>query len=500
MSVDASAVARVLGISTQFQDLRAGAVQFLPQQIAVIGQGATASAGYPLTPYQITSAAQAAARYGFGSPLHLAALELFPVEGGGVGSIPVVLYPLEDDYPAGVAATGSITPSGAAGIVASYRVRIAGKLSAPFTTAVGDNVATICDKIVAAINAVLEMPMLATDGTTDVDLAAKWAGASGNDLTVEVLDATGEVPSDDITFAIVQPASGAADPDLSAPLALFGSRWNTLVVNCMGPSNTTALTDLATVGEARWGELVRKPFVAFTGNPEAVVGTATTVTGARTSDRVNAQVVAPGSPNLPLQIAAAHVREIAKLANNNPPTDYGSRQLRTLVPGSDAVQWDYATRDQAVKAGSSTVEKKNGFVCISDVVTMYHPAGEVPPAYRYVVDIIKLMNVIYNLELEFANPAWDGAPLIPDDQPTVNPNARKPRSAKVAVNRILDSLGLEAIISNPEAAKASTVAQISSSNPKRLDVRTTVQLSGNTNIISVDLNFGFFFGTAAVVS
>ena len=109
------------------------------------------------------------------------------------------------------------------------------------------------------------------------------------------------------------------------------------------------------------------------------------------------------------------------------------------------------------------------------------------------------MNIIYNLELEFAQPAWDGAPLIPDDQPTVNPNARKPSGAKAAVNRILDSLGLEAIISNPAAAKASTIAQISSQNPKRLDVRTTVQLSGNSNIISVDLNFGFFFGTAAIV-
>ena len=46
-------------------------------------------------------------------------------------------------------------------------------------------------------------------------------------------------------------------------------------------------------------------------------------------------------------------------------------------------------------------------------------------------------------------------------------------------------------------AKAATTASINATNPKRLDVSTTVQLSGNTNILSVDLNFGFFFGTAA---
>jgi hypothetical protein len=37
-------------------------------------------------------------------------------------------------------------------------------------------------------------------------------------------------------------------------------------------------------------------------------------------------------------------------------------------------------------------------------------------------------------------------------------------------------------------------------NPKRLDLTVTVQLSGNTNIVSVDLEFGFFFGTQALVA
>jgi phage tail sheath gpL-like len=498
MAVDATAVARVLGIEAQFLDLRAGAVQFLPQHIGIVGQGNTASAGYALTPYRITSAAMAAARYGFGSQIHLAALELFPITGGGVGSIPVTVYPLNDDA-SGVAAAGSITPSGVATAIATYRARIAGILSAPFTTAVGDSVAIINDKIVAAINAVLEMPVNAVDGTTDTDLVAKWEGDAGNAIKVEVLDNAGEVPVTGLTFTIIQPTTGAADADLSAALATIGSTWVTLLVNCMGPSNTGALNDLQAVGDGRWGQLVRKPFVAFTGSSESVVGTAITITNARPSDRVNVQLTAPGSPNLPLQIAAAQVREIAKVANNNPPTDYGSRAVRGLVPGTDGAQWDYAMRDQAVKGGSSTSEVKNGLVTISDVVTMYKPVGEVPPAYRHVVDIQKLMTIIYNFDLEFANPAWDGAPLIPDDQPTVNPNARKPSSAKAALCRILDSLGLEAIISDPKTAKANTFASISSQNPKRLDVRTTVQLSGNSNIISVDLFFGFFFGTPAVV-
>lgn len=499
MAVEASAVARVVGIETTFKDLRGGAVQYLPQHIAIVGQGATASAGYALEPYRITSAAQAAARYGFGSPIHLAALQLFPTTGGGVGSIPVTVLPLVDDYDAGVAAAGSITPSATATVQATYRARIAGILSAPFTVAVGDVVSTICDKIVAAINAVLEMPVIALDGTTDVDLTAKWDGASGNDITVEVLDSTGAVPAGSLTFTVVQPTGGAADPDISTALATLGSNWVTMVVNCLGPTSD-ALDTLKSVGEGRWGELVRKPFVAFTGSAESDVNTVAAITGGRPSDRINSLLVAPGSPNLPLQIAAGQVREIAKVANDNPPTDYGSRPVRGLVPGADGVQWDYAQRDLAVKAGCSTVELKNGLINVSDVVTMYHPAGEVPPAYRHVVDIIKLMTIIYNLDLEFSKPEWDGAPLIPDGQPTTNPNARKPSTAKAAVCAILDSLGLEAIISDPKTAKANTFANINSMNPKRLDISTTVQLSGNSNVVSVTLNWGFLFGTPALAA
>jgi phage tail sheath gpL-like len=498
MAVDVTAVARVVGIETTFRDLRAGSIQYLPQHIGVIAQGSS-TATYPLEPYRITSALMAAQRYGFGSPIHLIALQLQPPTGSGVGSIPITVFPLEDDDD-GVAAIGSIMPSGTAAVQGTYRVRIGGILSAPFTLVVGDIVATIVDKMVASINGVLEMPAVATDGTTDVGLEAKWKGEAGNDLVVEVVDSLGAVPTTGVTFAITQPATGAADPDIAPALAMLGSLWVTLVVNGLSPTNTGALDALSAVGEGRWGQLVRRPFVAFVGNTEAVVATATAITNARPTDRVNVQLVAPGSASLPFVVAAAQVREIAKVANNNPPTDYGSRPVRGISPGADGVQWDYAQRDQAVKAGCSTVELKNGLVNVSDVVTMYHPTGESPPAYRHVVDIIKLTQIIYNLDLEFANPRWDGAPLIPDSQATVNPNARKPSGAKAAVCAILDSLALEAIISEPKAAKAATVATINSQNPKRLDIQTTVQLSGSVSIISVDLFFGFYFGTPAVLA
>lgn len=492
-AIDQSAVARVVGIKTIFRDLRGG-ILFLPQRVAVVGQGATASV-YDTTKRQVTSAQEVAELYGFGSPVHLASRELFPVNGDGVGTIPVTIYPLEDDGSA-TAAAGDITPVGAGTKLGTYTVSIGGIESEAFNVEVGDAVADLTAKITAAINAVLEMPFIAADATTEVTLTSKWKGASANGITVSV-----DGPTDTgVTYTITQPVGGTINPDVDDALNQVGGVWETMVLNCLEIADTTSLDKYSTFGEGRWGALVRKPLVVFTGNTEADRDTAITISDGRKTDRTNVQLVAPGSVNIPLVVAARQLSRIVVRANNNPPFDYGSLPATGLLPGADGDQWTYIDRDVAVKAGSSTSEVRDGVVTISDVVTFYHPTGEQIPGYRYVVDIVKLQNIIFNIDLIFANPEWDGAPLIPDDQPTSNRAAKKPKTAKAAVAFVLDDLGLEAIISDPETAKENVQAQINDQNPKRLDMVIPVQLSGNTNIISIDLEFGFFFGPGVVVA
>src|SRR5688572_7964628 len=222
MSVDASAVARVLGIDVVFQDLRAGGILFLPQRIAVFAQASTvaqAAPGWSSQKYQATSAAQAGARDGFGSPIHLALLELLPPNGDGVGSVPVTVYPLEDGYEATTAA-GSITPTGTQTVAGTYRVRAGGILGNEFTVAAGASVATRVAAITASMNGVLAMPLIATDSTTVVDVDAKWAGPTGNDIELEVIS-TGSGAGG--AFTIVQPTGGTVDPDITDALDQMGN-------------------------------------------------------------------------------------------------------------------------------------------------------------------------------------------------------------------------------------------------------------------------------------
>jgi phage tail sheath gpL-like len=590
MPIDASAVASATGIDVQYRDLRGGSVLFLPQQIAVFAQGANAAAhpaGYSLDKFQITSAGQAGNRYGFGSPAHLIAQQLFPANGDGVGTIPVTVYPLPQPGGGGAPAVGAITPSGTQTSGGSYRVRIGGVLSAPFSIAANASMTTVSNAMGGAINAVLSMPMVATftydtvtsektvtigtsdgtigtftttgnpkpgvwtiectaeasnagtftvtdpdglvagtvttmgahvvgglgftltDGAEDFDtgdtfevtvpatasaLTAKWDGLSGNDLVIEVL---GE--SRGVTFAITQPTGGLLNPTVDDALEQVGDQWETMFLNALNISDTTALDAFQTFGEGRWNELVGRPCVVFTGNTLADVAAATAVSSARQTDRVNGQLVAPGSVNLPFVVAARQLARIVRMAQNNPATGYTGLRATGILPGTDSEQWNHAQRDQAIKAGSSTVQVKDGVVNIGQIVTFYRPTGEEPPAYRFVRGIVKLQQIVYNTDLIFSSQQWAAAPLIPDDQPTVNPNARKASSAKSAVAGMIDSLADQAIISDPKTAKQSIVASISSSNPNRLDLTYTVQLSGNSDIKGIGLNFGYYFGSPEAV-
>lgn len=360
----------------------------------------------------------------------------------------------------------------------------------PFTNQAGLNF-TITD---GAIDFGLGATFTITVPATNVVLTSKWKGESANGILLEMI---GD-PTLGVSFALTQPAGGLVNPDVTAALSQMGSVWETQVLNAMNISDTQTLDKFQTFGEGRWGELVKKPLTVWTGNTLASVDAATVVSDSRKDDRINGQLVAPGSPNLPFVVAARQLVAIAKMAQNSPPTDYGSQPAKGLVGGTDGQQWDYPTKDLAVKRGSSTSDLKDNVVYLSDTVTFFHPTGDPNPAYRHACDLEKLKNILFNLDLIFTAAEWDGAPLVPDAQVTTEPRARKPKHAKAAIASLLDSLGKAAIISNPEEAKASITAVIA--GPKRLDCSVIVQLSGNTNIKSVTLYFGFDFGQVAAAA
>lgn len=487
VAVDASAIARVLGIAVNYVNLRQGSTLFLPMRIVVLAQGATAGS-YPSTKFQVFSAGDAGDAVGYGTPAYHVVNQLLPANGDGVGTIPVTVYPLSDG-PSSVAAAASITPAGTQTAAAQCYVSIANVLSQAYVASPSDSMPQLVAKMVTAINAIPAMPFIASAGTSPdkVVLTAKWKGTTANGLLVQVIaDALG------VTYTTVQPTGGLVDPTVDAALAQIGNVWETFIVNAVG--GATSLNTIQTFGEGRWNPLDFKPFVSFYGNTAASEATATSGTASRQTDRINCQLTSPGSNDMPWVVAARQVARIAYVANNNPAMGYGAQQADGITPGPDSSQWNYTTRNAALLAGSSTTSVVDGVVQIEDVVTPWAPTNENPPAYRYVVSLVKIWNVVFNAYLEFAQPEWAAAPLIPDDQPTINPDARKPKNAVTRLASIFDGLGAQAIISDTKTAKASIVAVIDGQNPNRLDVTATFAVSGNTNVKAITFSWGFFFG------
>lgn len=485
-AVPPSQVATTVGILTKFQNLAPGGFA-LQQRIALIGQGATATT-YTTVKRQVFSAFEVGDIYGFGSPLHESALQLFPPSGKGVGSIPVWVFPLVDGT---TASAGTITPSGTTTAAGTYTVNVNNIAANSFSLASGASVADATLAMTAAINAVSRMPVVASDGTTVVDLDAKWKGLSGDDIGNITIDFTAA----GMTFVIVDPTAGATDPVIDSTVTdQFGDTWFTFVLNCLG-GTTLALDALATFNELRWDPSIVKFFVAAYASVETSVATAVTVTDARKSDRTNCQLMATGSLDLPWAIAAAELREVVLVANSaSPATSYIRKPVAGVTPGLDNLQWTAAERQTAVTSGCSTSEIRDGVLTLSDTVTMYHPTGDPTPAYRNVVTIVKLMQLNNDVKSTFDSPLWIGNPLIPNGQATTNPDAKRPSMAVSALAKLIDSWALKALISDPDTAKESIAAGIDGGNPDRLNLSCTVQVSGNVGIISMDLNWGFFFG------
>jgi phage tail sheath gpL-like len=290
-------------------------------------------------------------------------------------------------------------------------------------------------------------------------------------------------------------SGGAVDPDVSPALAKIGQVWETFVLSCFSYNNPSRLDKYQVFAEGRWSELEKMPCLVAHGCTDDFA-TRTEVTDERKADYANFLIQSTGSIELPFVIAAKGLlSDIMTNANSNPPLGYHGL-LSGLAAGDDSAQENYTTRNNAVAKGASTNIKNGSAAEINDIITFYHPDGESTPSRRYVVDLVKLQNVVFNVRAIMEADEMKGAPLVSDATPTTNPKAVQPKTIKTAMMNLANSLAAFAIIEEPEFTKENMVVKTSSMNPKRLDVQFPVKLSGNVEVTSTDIYFGFYLDAA----
>jgi phage tail sheath gpL-like len=486
--VSPSAISRVTGVEAIYRNFNQGNAAMLNQRLSIIGIGNDTTV-YDTEKSEFFSAALVAERYGWGSPLHLMAEQLLPSIGPSA-QFPVTIIPLRKAE-AATAAAGSIGATGTATANGSAVAYIGG-IPAEFAIAKAATEADILNAIRTAVNGVLSMPAIAgTVNTEDntLPLTAKWSGDIGNYITIEI---ESDVPG--IVFNTTAFSGGALDPDVTPALEKIGNVWETFILNGFSYKNTSRLDKYQLFVEDRWGPLGKKPCMVAHGCTDNLE-TRTAVTDLRKYDYANFLIVSTGSRELPFVVAAKGlISDIVTTANENPAQNYKGR-LTGLHTGADDKQENYSQLNASIMKGSSNNIKVGNIAELNDIVTFYHPVEEGKyPAKRYVVDLVKLQNIIYNVRLVMEQDSLKGAPLVSDNTITTNPAAVSPKVIKTYFYNLADSLAKAAIIQEPDYTKKNMSVIIDSENPKRVNVVFPVKLSGNVEVSSTDIYFGFYVG------
>lgn len=474
--------------------------QNLPQRIAILGESNTANQGaLDLTPRQITSAQQAGDLHGLGSPIYHTMRILRPHQGPGIGGIPTFVYPQAE--PGGATARViTVTPVGAATKNGTHTLKIAGRngidgLFYDINIETGDTIAIVAGKIADTVNAVLSAPVSAVSTALLSTLTTKWSG-----LTSEEVDVTVDLNDTNlgITYVVNVTSNGSGTPSISDALALFGNDWNTIIINTYGTEASimdtlesfNGIPD-STIPTGRYSGIVFKPFIALTGS---LADDPTAITDARKSNVTIAIAPAPLSKGLSMEAAANMCRLFGRQAQDSPHLDVSGQSYPDMPAPSDIGSMsDYENRDAFVKKGCSTVELSNGVYKVADFVTTYHPAGELPPQFRYCRNLNLDFNVRFGyLLLEEIN-VVDHAIAGNDDTVTAS-KVIKPKQWKQIIDKYAESLALRALIVNPKFMQESITVDISASNPDRLETFFKYKRTGFARISSTTAEAGFNFG------
>jgi phage tail sheath gpL-like len=479
----------------------------LPQRVAILGEAnhANQSGLTPNVAQQITSSQQAGQLYGFGSPIHQKSLIYFPSSGGGIGGIPVDVYP---QAAAGGATfriqtltvTGTATAGGTHYVKIDGRTNVNGQYYA-VNIASGDTATQIATKIYNAINAVLGSPVTAALDSPPsglLTLTTKWKGLTAQSVSIEMDTNSTSIG---ITYAVAQTTAGIGTPDIAPALTAFGNIWYTWVSS--GYGTVTAVMDSLeafngvpdkTNPTGRYAGIVFKPIIACIGDTS---DDPSTITDARKTQLTIAICPAPASKGLPCEAAANYIVLAARQSQDNPHLDISGAYLPDMpVPadGNIGSMASYTFRDSIVKKGCSTVDLVSGKYQVQSFITTYHPDGEIPPQFRYCRNLQIDFNVRYGYYLlELVN-VVDHA-ICADADVVSATNTIKPKQWKGILSNYALDLQKRALIADSPFMQDSTTVNISTTNPDRLETFFRYKRTGYLRIASSTAEAGFNFGS-----
>ena len=452
MGLQVNSIANAVGSAVQNNQFQPEA-QNIPRKILIIGTQLAAKTLPPEIPIRILSPEDCGDKAGFGSMLHRLSIQTFQ---GGNG-IETSIQP-QDEAGGAVVADGEIDWTGTTGVLAGTIYLYISGIQVAVTIAAGTDLEGVSDAVVAAVNAIKELPVTAakTAVSFETTFEAKSLGTWGNDISIVFNLGVGEeLPTGVVVNAVTAMANGAGVPTMADALDGLGvnddanENFFTDVVHGYGQDTTTLDAISAYVGEGNdfiglYDKLVSRPFRVLTGDVASGTGGLTSLISladGRLLDRANGIIAVPDSPSHPSEIAALAIGNMARINQDRAAQAYGDILLTGIWPGDKGDRWtsDYDNRDTAVKSGISPTRVKNGQVFMQNVVTFYRPASipESSNGYRSMRNISILQNILDNIRTNFEQEKWQGISIVGD---TTNVSSTIDRQKARDVDSVIDDL------------------------------------------------------------
>lgn len=366
------------------------------QRTLIIGQITSAGTATPGVPVICGGVADAKAKGGPGSLLHLLAKTYNASDSFGE----VWLLPLADEDQS-LAAKGSVTVASAptaSGVIALY---VAGTLVSVSVTST-DTVGSVAASIATQVNRNATLPVTAAvDAQTPakVNFTARNAGTCGNDIDIRVNyrgTADGETLPAGLTLTIAAMAGGAVNPLLEDALAALGDEaYDFIVSPYTDTASLNALKDLLNDSTGRWSwanQVYGHVFAVKSGT----LGTLTTFGTGRNAQHES--VLGVYDSPTPCWLWAADMAGAAAVALRADP----GRPLQTLTlstvlaPPHDS-RFTAPERNVLLWDGISTFTVgQDGTVALENVITTYqvNGFGEEDDSYLEVETLFLLMLVL----------------------------------------------------------------------------------------------------------
>lgn len=439
MTVTPTSKAAVVASSVE-NEAFAVIARVVPRKIVIVGTFDPAKTDIvPDELIRVFSPEEVGALCGYGYMLHRLAEQAYK------GSRNIETWIVPQDEPTGVQATGDIDFTGSTGTPGTISLYIAGILDKPVQVPLESTLtaAQICSRVVNAINAIKELPVIAAINATPeiCDITAKSFGQWGNDISIAFNLKAGEELPPNVIAAVTPMSGGTGTYDITSALNALGTYDNanekffTELIHGYGVSALDSISTYVGTGDTKEGlysELVHRPFQSLIGNVDGPSGLSTLIAlgdARKETDRASGVIAVPGSRSHPQEIAAQVLGHRARINNIRAEENYVDIILKDIDPGLESDRWTvlYSNRDTAVKSGVSPTFVKNGTVYIQNLVTFYHP-DSVPPdsnGYASFRNLSIVQNLLDSQYRTFNTEKWKNFTIVEDVTKVANTTDRE---------------------------------------------------------------------------